>query len=335
MAGGDCVTVIFRRRPQGRPVPEDFEIVRSNLPEPGDGEVLVAARYVSIDPYVRTQIDPANPYGEPLALGAVIPGDIAGEVVASRNAQWPDGTLVAGRLGWRSHALSDGANLRALDPALGPLPLHLSVFSSSGLTAYFGMLDICRPAAGECVLVNGAAGAVGSVAGQLAKIAGARVIGIAGGPEKCAYLTGELGLDAAIDHRATGDLGATIGECCPDGVDIYFDNVGGPMTDTVMRHVARRARIVVCGESSQYDAVGHEYNPRILGPLMDMRATMTGLLVSDYAARYEEARAELAGLVGSGRLKHREDIVEGLENAPAAFMGMLAGDNIGKRMVAV
>ena len=309
--------------------------MRSGLPEPGGGEVLVAARYVSIDPYVRTLVDPANPYGAPLALGAVIPGDIAGAVVASRNSAWPEGALVAGRQGWRSHSLSDGANLRALDPALGPLPLHLSVFSSSGLTAYFGLLDIGRPGAGDWVLVNGAAGAVGSVAGQLAKLAGARVIGVAGGPAKSAHLTGELGLYGAIDHRAAADFGTALGALCPDGVDVYFDNVGGPMTGAVMGHLARHGRVVVCGESSQYDAVGQEYNPRILGPLMAMRATMTGLLVSDFADRYDEARAELAALVADGRLKHREDIVEGLENAPAAFIGMLAGDNIGKRLVAV
>jgi NADPH-dependent curcumin reductase CurA len=160
--------VTFKRRPVGRPVAEDFDIVQGPLPEPGDGEVLVASRYVSIDPYVRTQIDPANPYGEPLALGAPIPGDIAGEVIASRNGDWPEGILVVGRLGWRSHALSDGGNLRRLD--LGPLPLHLGVFSSSGLTGYFGMTEIGRPAAGETVLVSGAAGAVGSIAGQLAKL---------------------------------------------------------------------------------------------------------------------------------------------------------------------
>ena len=327
--------VAFKRRPVGRPVPEDFEIVQGPLPEPGDGEVLVASRYVSIDPYVRTQIDPANPYGEPLALGATIPGDIAGEVIASRNGAWPEGTLVVGRLGWRSHGLSDGANLRALDPALGPLPLHLGVLSSSGLTGYFGMIEIGRPKPGDTVLVSGAAGAVGSIAGQLAAIKGARVIGTVGGAGKCAVLTDEFGLHGAIDYRATDDLGAAIDKLCPDGIDVYFDNVGGPLTDVVMGHLARHARVVVCGESSQYDAVGKEFNPGVLGPLMDSRATMTGFLVSDFAARYDEARTELAELVESGQLKHRQDIVQGLENAPAAFIGMLGGDNIGKRMVEV
>jgi NADPH:quinone reductase len=328
-------TVTFKRRPVGRPVADDFEVIHGALPEPVDGEVLVASRYVSIDPYVRTMVDPANPYGEPLALGATIPGDIAGEVISSRNGDWPVGRFVIGRLGWRSHALTNGDNLRAIDPDLGPLPLHLGVFSSSGLTGYFGMLEIGRPAAGDTVLVSGAAGAVGTIASQLARIRGARVIGIAGGPAKCAFLTDECGLHGAIDYRATDDLDAALDKHCPDGINVYFDNVGGPMTHEVMGHLARHARIVVCGESSQYDAVGNEFNPGILGPLMNSRASMTGLLVSDFADRYNEARAELARLVESGELKHRQDIVKGLENAPAAFMGMLAGDNIGKRMVEV
>jgi len=324
-------TVTFKRRPVGRPVTDDCNIVRGPLPEPAAGEVLVASR----DPYVRTQVDPANPYGEPLALGVTISGDIAGEVVASRNDDWPAGSFVIGRLGWRSHTLSDGAYLRAIDPGLGPLPLHLGVFSSSGLTGYFGMLEIGRPAAGDIVLVSGATGAVGSIASQLARIKGARVIGIAGGPAKCAHLTGEFGLDEAIDRRATDDLGATLHGLCPDGIDVYFDNVSGPMTHEVMHHLARHARVVVCGKSSQYDAVGEEYRPAILGPLMDTRSTMIGLLVPDFSERYDEARADLARLVKSGELKHRQDIVKGLEIAPAAFIGMLAGNNIGKRMVEV
>ncbi len=331
----EVATVTFKRRPVGRPVADDFEIVQGPLPEPADGEVLVASRYVSIDPYVRTQVDPANPYGEPLALGATIPGDIAGEVVASRNDDWPVGRFVIGRLGWRSHALSNGANLRAIDLDLGPLPLHLGVFSSSGLTGYFGMLEIGRPTAGDIVLVSGAAGAVGTIASQLARIKGARVIGIAGSPTKCTFLTDEYSLYGAIDYRATDDLGAALDKLCPDGINVYFDNVGGPMTHEVMGHLARHARVVICGESSQYDSVGDEFKPSILGPLMDSRATMTGLLVSDFADRYDEARADLARLVNSGELKHRQDIVKGLENAPAAFMGMLVGDNIGKRMVEV
>ncbi len=328
-------TVTFKRRPVGRPVADDFEIIHGPPPEPADGEVLVASRYVSIDPYVRTQVDPANPYGEPLALGATIPGDIAGEVIASRHDDWPEGSFVIGRLGWTSYALSNGADLRVLDISLGPLPLHLGVFSSSGLTDYFGMLEIGRPAAGETVLVSGAAGAVGTIASQLARIKGARVIGIAGDPTKCAFLTDECVLHGAIDYRAADDFGATLDKLCPEGIDVYFYNVGGPMTDEVMRHLARHARVVVCGESSQYDAGGNEFKPGILGPLMDTRATMTGLLVSDFAERYDEGRTELARLVKSGDLKHRQDIVKGLENAPAAFIGMLAGANIGKRMVEV
>lgn len=326
--------VTFRRRPEGAPVADDFAIVEEALPEPGPGEVLVAARLLSIDPYVRTMIDPANPYGAPLPLGQTIPGDMAGEVIASHHPDWAKGDFAAARLGWASHGLGRGETLRRLDPALGALELHLALFGSSGLTAYFGMTEIGRPRPAETVLVSGAAGAVGQVAAQLAKAAGARVIGIAGGARKCGHLTGTLGLDAAIDHRA-GDVAPRLDALCPDGIDVYFDNVGGAITHAVMPRLARHARVVVCGESSQYDAIGREFDPRILGPLMDTRATMTGLLVSDFAHRYDEGRRALAALHRDGRLVVECDIVDGLANAPAAFMGMLKGDNTGKRLVRV
>lgn len=334
MSNARLARVALRRRPSGAPTPEDFEIVEESLPDPAPGEVLVEARLLSIDPYVRTMIDAANPYGTPTPLGQTITGDMAGEVIASSDPAFRVGDLVAGRLGWASHGLGRAAALRHLDPALGPLPLHLALFGSSGLTAYFGMIDIARPRPAETVLVSGAAGAVGQVAVQLAGAAGARVIGIAGGAAKCAHLTGTLGLDGAIDHRA-GDIAAALDALCPDGIDVYFDNVGGPITHAVMPRLARHARVVVCGESSQYDAIGAEFDPRILGPLMDSRATMSGLLVSDFAHRYEEGRAALARLHRDGRLKVEVDIVDGLANAPAAFIGMLKGDNTGKRLVRI
>ena len=327
-------TVVFRRRPNGVTEPDDFEIVETEIPAPGPGEVLVAARYISIDPYVRTMIDAANPYGEPMPLGVAVTGDLAGKVVASQHADFAVGDHVAGRLGWQSHAVSTGKGLRRLDTELVDLPLHLALLGSSGLTGWFGMTEIGRPNAGDVVLVSGAAGAVGQTAAQVAKSIGARVVGIAGGAKKCAHLTEELDLDAAVDHRA-GDVGGALDRLCPDGVDVYFDNVGGPITHAVMQRLRRHARIVVCGESSQYDAVGHEFNPRILGPLMDARATMTGLLVSDFAERYDEARSELARLYRSGDIKIRVDIVDGIENAPQAFVGMLKGENTGKRLVRV
>lgn len=334
MSGTRRRRVVLRRRPDGAPQPDDFAVEEDTLPEPGPGEVVVAACYVSIDPYVRTMIDAANPYGAPLPLGRTIAGDLAGEVLASNGGPFEAGAWVAGRLGWTSHATSDGVGLRRLDAGLGPLPLHLALYGSSGLTAYFGMAEIGRPQAGETVLVSGAAGAVGQVAGQLARVAGARVVGIAGGPAKGRHLVERLGFDGAIDHRA-GTLPGDLDRLCPDGVHVYFDNVGGPITDAVMARLALHARVVICGESSQYDAVGREYNPRILGPLMDKRATMTGFLVSDFAQRYDLARAELARLHRSGRLIVDIDVVDGLENAPAAFVGMLRGDNIGKRLVRV
>jgi len=326
--------VVFTRRPEGAPTTDDFAILESPLPEPGDREVLVAAHCISIDPYVRTMVDPKNPYGAPLELGMAIPGDMAGEVIASNNAGFAVGDWVAGRLGWQSHAVSAGEGLRRLDIDLADLSTHLALLGSSGLTAWFGMMEIGRPTSGENVLVSGAAGAVGQVASQLAKAVGARVYGIAGGAGKCAHLTDELGLAGAIDHRADR-VGDDLDRLCPDGFDVYFDNVGGRITDTVMTRLNRHARVVVCGESSQYDAIGHEFNPRILGPLMDTRATMSGLLVSDFAERYEAARGELARLNRAGDVKVHVDIVDGLENAPKAFIGMLKGENTGKRLVSV
>lgn len=326
--------VALKRRPRGAPVPDDFEVVESALPDPGPGQVLVAAGLLSIDPYVRTMIDAANPYGAPTPLGQTITGDMAGRVVATGDPAWPVGGLVAGRLGWASHGIGTSATLRRLDPALGALPLHLALFGSSGLTAYFGMVEIARPRPAETVLVSGAAGAVGQVAVQLARAAGARVIGIAGGKAKCAHLIDRLGIDDAIDHRA-GDVAAALDALCPGGIHVYFDNVGGTITHAAMPRLARHARVVVCGESSQYDAIGAEFDPRILGPLMDTRATMTGLLVSDFTHRYDEGRATLAALHRDGRLRIEVDIVEGLENAPAALIDMLAGGNTGKRLVRV
>jgi NADPH-dependent curcumin reductase CurA len=327
-------TVVFTRRPDGAPTPDDFAVLELALPEPARGELLVAARYGSIDPYVRTMIDPANPYGAPMELGIPIPGDMAGEVIVSNNDGFVVGDWVAGRLGWQSHALSTGEGLRRLDLEQADPPIHLALLGSSGLTAWFGMMEIGRPKADEYVLVSGAAGAVGQVASQLAKAAGAHAFGIAGGAGKCAHLTGVLGLAGAVDHRS-GSVGEDLDRLCPEGFDVYFDNVGGSITGAVMKRLRRHARVVVCGESSQYDVIGSEFNPRILGPLMDSRATMTGLLVSDFAAQYDKARAELARLHRRGDLKVHVDIVDGIEHAPLAFIGMLKGENTGKRLVRV
>ena len=327
-------TVVFRRRPDGAPVPDDFEITDAPLPVPGAGEVLVAAHLISIDPYVRTMVDAANPYGEPMPLGTAVTGDMAGEVIVSNNHDWDVGEFVAGRLGWQSHGLSAGDNLRRLDLSLADLPVHLALLGSSGLTAWFGMHEVGRPKKGDDVLVSGAAGAVGQIAGQVAKAAGARVFGITGGRAKCAHLTDGLDFAGAADHR-TGAIGAALDGLSPDGFDVYFDNVGGPLTDAVMQRLKRHARVVVCGESSQYNTVGHEFNPRILGPLMDSRATMTGILVSDFTERYDDARDDLARLHADGAIKVHVDVVDGIDNAPAAFIGMLKGENTGKRLVRV
>jgi NADPH-dependent curcumin reductase CurA len=315
--------------------PEDFSVEVASVPEPAEGEVLVAARYITVDPYVRAMLDDPSFFGSPIPLGGVPPGDMVAEVIRSRAAELPEGTLIVGRLGWRSHAVARSPALRLAGRHGVPVPTELSLLTSSGLTAWFGVTEVLRPRPGDTVLVSGAAGGVGNIAAQLARISGARVIGIAGGQRKRTFLESTIGLAGAIDYKAATDIGAEIDRLCPDGIDAYFDNVGGPLTDAILPRLTVGARVVLCGEISQYDALGNEYRPRILGPIGEQRATMTGLLVTDFVHRYEEARKRLAGLARSGALKPTEDVLEGFTMLPAAFVGMMRGDNVGKRLVKV
>jgi NADPH-dependent curcumin reductase CurA len=331
----DSRAVVLRRRPQGAARAEDFDVVDVPPQRPGDGQVVVAARYLSVDPYVRCLLDDPSLYGTPVALGAVPPGDMVGEVVESRDPDLRPGTLVVGRLGWRTHAVADARALRRAGCHGVAAEAELALLGSAGLTAWFGVTETLRPRPGDAVLVTGAAGAVGSLAAQLCRVAGARVVGVAGGARKQTFLTGTLGLDGAIDYQATADIGATLDRACPDGFDGFFDNVGGPIADAALARLRPGARVAVCGEISQYDDPGNEYRPRILPPLMDKRATMAGFLVSDYAHRFDEARARLASLVDAGRLVCCVDVVEGIARLPEAFAGMMRGDSMGKRLVSV
>ncbi len=327
--------ILLAARPTGYPEISDFEIDETPIPAPGSGEILVRTLYLSLDPYMRHRMGDARSYAPPAPLGEVMIGGIVGEVTASHHADWRVGDIVEGRLGWQQYAISDGTGLAKVDPSLAPVSTALGVLGMPGLTAYFGLLEVGRPLPGETVLVSAASGAVGSVVGQIARIAGCRVVGIAGGARKVAYITSELGFDSGIDYKAEDDLGAAIGAACPSGADVYFDNVGGAIADAALDNLARGARVAICGTISQSSLAAPEPGPRVQGKLMTAWASMQAFNVFQFTARHELARARLAGWLGDGRLKYREDIVDGIENAPGAFIGLLRGENFGKRIVKV
>jgi NADPH-dependent curcumin reductase CurA len=325
--------VTLAARPEGEPKESDFALVERPIPEPGPGEVLVRARWLSLDPYMRGRMSTARSYARPTELGEPMTGQVVGEVVESQDARFAPGDLVLGQLGWQDYAVARGGALRKLDPGPAPPQAWLHVLGTTGLTAWFGLFDVGRPQPGDAVVVSAAAGGVGQLVGQLAKLAGCGpVVGIAGGPDKCSDLTGRFGYDAAIDYKAD-DVGARLKETCPNGVDLYFDNVGGALSETVFRRLATGARIVICGQVSQYNLTESELAPRNLGFLIVHRARMEGFLVSDYAHRFGEAIPRLGRLLAEGRLNHLEDVTEGLEHAPRAFIGMLRGENRGKTLV--
>jgi hypothetical protein len=294
--------------------------------------VLVRALYLSLDPYMRMRISAGRSYAPPIAVGEVMMGGVVGEVLDSRDPQFRPGDIVEGRLGWQERGSIAGAALRKVDPELGPLTTALGVLGMTGLTAYFGLFNVGRPRPGDTVLVTAAAGAVGSVAGQLARLAGCRVVGIAGGERKCGLLR-EFGFDRAIDYKSTPDLAAAVAEACPRGIDVFFDNVGGTIADAAMDNLARGARVAICGSISQTSLVQPEHGPRAQAKLMTAWASMQAFNVFQFQDRHEEVRKRLAGWVRGGDIRYREDIVDGLENAPRAFIGMLRGENFGKLIV--
>ncbi|MCO6418553.1 NADP-dependent oxidoreductase [Siccirubricoccus sp. KC 17139] len=331
--------VLLRRRPKGAPVPEDFEIVETKLPEPAEGEVLVRARYLSLDPYMRGRMSEAKSYAKPVELGAVMEGQTAGEVVASRAPGFTPGDTVLGGFGWQRFSCVSPARLFKIDPKEAPLSASLGVLGMPGLTAWVGLEDIGRPKAGETMVVSAASGAVGQVVGQLGKIRGCKVIGIAGGPEKCRFVTEELGFDACIDHR--GDLNAQLDAACPEGIDIYWENVGGAVQAAVFPRFRDFGRMVMCGVISQYntvegaDSFGGAPGPN-LGAVVRKRLHIQGFIVSDNGwPRYPQFRREMLGHMAAGKMKWREDVVQGLRNAPTAFIGLLQGANFGKLVVQI
>jgi len=325
--------VTLKRRPQGEPKQEDFELVENELSEPGPGEVLVRSLLLSVDPYQRGRMSEARSYAKALELGETIISQTVGEVLESNHPRFTPGDVVVGQLGWTEYAVVPAHQLRRVPDGVPPAAA-LHVLGTTGLTAYFGLLDVGRPKPGDTVVVSGAAGAVGQLVGQIAKLMSCRTVGIAGGPEKAKDLADLYRYDVGIDYKGQ-DVDAALKEACPDGVDVYFDNVGGQITDLVLLRLALHARVVICGQISQYNNQQPELGPRNLGLLIVYRARMEGFLIPDYAHRFEEALTRLGRWLAEGKLTHREHVTEGIENAPRAFIGMLRGENRGKTLVRV
>jgi NADPH:quinone reductase len=326
---------VLKSRPVGMPKESDFTLIETPLPALKDGEVLVRAMYLSVDPYMRGRISGIKSYAAPVEIGGLMVGGGVAQVVESKNPQFAPGNIVDIYMGWQEYAISDGKGMRKLDPSIAPVSTALGVLGMPGMTAYFGLLDVCDPKPGETVLVSGAAGAVGTLVGQIAKIKGCRTVGIAGGDDKVDYILKECGYDAAFNYKTSSDYAAKYRELCPNGIDVYFDNVGGAITDGVFTNLNVHARIAICGQISLYNATKVEPGPRFLGALIVSRAKVQGLLVSDYAPRWGAAMVEMAGWIREGKIKYREDIVHGFENVPKAFIGLFEGENTGKRIVKI
>ena len=322
----------LKSRPVGSPTAANFDLVDAPMPPVGDG-VLRRTIYLSLDPYMRGRMSDARSYAAPVAVGDVMVGHTVSQVVESKNPDFRAGDFVAGYDGWQQYAVSSGKELRTLDPGAVPISTALSVLGMPGLTAYVGLIDIGKPKAGETVVVSAASGAVGSVVGQLAKVRGCRAVGVAGSDEKCRYVTNELGFDACVNYKS-GALSAALAAACPNGIDIDFENVGGAVMSAVLRQLNRGARVPLCGLIAGYNETTDGGGPN-LRPLLVSRATIQAFIISDHFDRFPAALQEMTPLVRAGRLKYREDVTEGLDQAPAAFIGLLEGRNFGKALVRV
>ena len=323
--------VLLKRRPTGAPRADDFELADAPIPDLAEGEVLVRGIYLSLDPYMRGRMSAARSYARPVDVGAVMEGRVVGRAVRSRDPGFREGDHVLGGYGWQLYSAVPASGLSKLDPNEAPLSTALGVLGMPGLTAYVGLSEIGRPQRGETVVVSAASGAVGAVAGQLAKRAGVRVVGIAGGADKCRYVERELGFDACIDHRST-DLGAALDHACPTGIDVYWENVGGAVQQVIFPRLNDFGRMVMCGMVSEYNDAEPRPGPNLMAAVRK-RLKIQGFIVSDQWQRFGEYRAMAAPLVRSGELKYREDIVDGLDRAPEAFIGLLGGRNFGKLLV--
>jgi NADPH-dependent curcumin reductase CurA len=329
--------VVLVSRPGGEPKPSDFRIEEYAVPTPGAGQVLLRTIWLSLDPYMRGRMSEGPSYAAPVPIGGVMEGGTVCEVIASNNPAFAKGDVVLARAGWQTHALSEGKDLRKIDPKLAPVSTALGVLGMPGMTAYTGLLDIGKPQASETVVVAAASGAVGSAVGQIARIKGARAIGIAGGKDKCDYVKNELGFDDCLDHRDP-NLALGLKEACPKGIDVYFENVGGAVFEAVFPLLNAFARIPVCGLIAHYNdtkASAPKWAPSLMSAVLTKRLTIRGFIVSDFAARHGDFLSDMSQWVREGKVKHREFVTEGLDNAPGAFMGLLKGANFGKQLVRV
>ena len=325
--------ITLAARPVGLPKVSDFQLAYVPVPSPAAGEVLVRSAYLSLDPHLRGRMNAANSEARPVEIGEVMAGSAAAIVLESKDPKLRAGDAVVGMLGWQEFAVVPASELRKLDPDVAPISTALGVLGLPGLTAYFGLLEICQPQHGETAVVSGAAGAIGMVAGQIAAIKGCRVVGVSGAESDLSWLLDELGFDAALNDRTALDLHSELLALCPDGIDVYLDNAGGETTDEVVRQVNTGARIAVCGQSSQDNLESPAIGPRWLGHLIARAATLHGLLVSRYAERFPEGRKQLGRWLKQGKLKYHEDVAQGIESAPQAFIGMLQGQSHGQQLV--
>nr|WP_294504013.1 NADP-dependent oxidoreductase [uncultured Rhodopila sp.] len=326
-------SVVLKRRPSGEPSKADFDIREDAIPHPQAGEVVTRTIWLSIDPYMRGRLREEQTYAVAIQIGEVITGETVGEVVSSADPDFQPGDLVVGARGWQTHSVSTGRQLVKIKKGAAPLSAYLGVLGMPGATAYAGVTEICKPKAGETFVVSAASGAVGSIAGQLARRAGARVVGVAGGPDKCLWVQDSLGFDDCVDHRSL-DLRQELKAACPNGIDAYFENVGGAVQQAVFDNLNSFARVAMCGMVSQYNARTMPPGPN-LGFVIGKRVLIQGFIVSDRPERLTEWRAIAEPLVAGGSLVYREDVVDGLENAPEALSGILTGQNFGKLLVKV
>lgn len=330
--------ILLASRPSGEPTLSNFKLIEAEIPTPGPGQMLLRSIYLSLDPYMRGRMNAGKSYARPVEIGAVMEGRAVGEVVGSNLSGYKTGDIVFAPMGWQEYALSDGMGTRKIDPSLGPISYALGVLGMPGLTAYTGLFNIGQPKSGETLVVAAASGAVGSVVGQIGRIKGCRVVGIAGGEKKCSYVKQELGFDECLDHREP-QLAQKLKTACPSGIDVYFENVGGPVLDAVLPLLNDFARIPVCGQIANYNATelppGPDRLPMLMLDILVRRLTFRGFIVSDFASQFPQFLADMVPWIKEGKIKYKEDITDGLENAPRELIGLLRGENFGKKVIRV
>lgn len=331
----EATQIVLASRPQGNPTKENFRFETIALPALQTGEALLEPVYASVDPYMRGRMNDAKSYVPPYQVNTAIEGAVVAKVLESKSEQLSPGDMVLGALPWATKSIAPADKLQKIDAALAPASYYLGILGMPGLTAYFGLLDIGKPQAGETVVVSGAAGAVGLVVGQLAKIQGCRVVGLAGSEEKVALLKAEFGYDEVINYKTAGDLNAALKVACPNGIDVYFDNVGGEITDAVIRNINFHARIVLCGQIALYNETEQSFGPRFLPMILTRSALIQGFIVSNYSKRFPEGIQQLVKWVKEGKLHYRETILEGFDKLPEAFLGLFKGENKGKMLVKI